>query len=313
MKQIKITILLLLAMTLFACGWGRSMTPVPEHLNAGTKQIQKGLRWYQKGCYDRALEHFLRAHELYSTSDVLDGVAMSLNNLGSVYQAMGDCERALLCLDEAYRIYVYSEKEAEAARTLNNKASTLIKMGRLDEAEGVLGKALGMVTKANNSKVQITILINQGVFLTKRGQYKEAEALLVDCLRTMEQDTLQSSASVYFALGNLMLETQRFEKAVAFFDKALESDRRAGFYKGIADDLYYMGLAFFKAEEGKDAIQRWKRSAKIYAMIGCVNDANNVMKYLKESSLKYGVDIGLTELFIKKWLRGESYERLCHD
>lgn len=313
MKPIKIAVLLLFSMTFFACGWGRSLTPVPEHLSAGAKQIQKGLRCYQKGCYDKALEHFLRAHELYSASDVLDGVAMSLNNLGSVYQAMGNCEHALLYFDESYRMYVYLKKDEEAARTLNNRASALITMGRLDEAEEVLSRGLGMVTKANNSKVRFAILNNKGVLLTKRMEYKEAETVLVDCLQAMGQDTLQSNASVYFALGNLMLETQRFEKAVAFFDKALESDRQVGFYKGMADDLYYMGLAFFKAEEGEDAIQRWKRSAKIYAMIRCVNDVKKVMKCLKESSRQYGADIGLTELFIKSWLRGESYERLCDD
>jgi tetratricopeptide (TPR) repeat protein len=313
MKQIKIAIMLLLSMTLFACGWGRSVAPVPEHLSAGAKQTQKGLKWYKKRCYDRALEHFLRAHELYSASDVLDGVAMSLNNLGSVYQGMGDCERALLCFDEAYRVYVYLEKEEEAARTLSNKASALITMGSLDEAEEVLGKALGMDIKTKNRKVWITILNNKGVLLTRRKQYKEAETLLVGCLQAMEQDTFQNSASVNFALGNLMLETERFEKAVSFFDSALEFDREVGFYKGMADDLYYMGLAFSKAEKGEEAIQRWKRSAKIYAMIGCINDVNKVMKCLKESSLKYGVDISLTELFIKKWLCGEAYEKPCHD
>jgi hypothetical protein len=81
----------------------------------------------------------------------------------------------------------------------------------------------------------------------------------------------------------------------------------------MADDLYYMGLAFFRDEKGEDAIQSWKRSAKIYALIGRVDDVNKVVQYLKESSLKYDIDIGLTALFIKRWLRGEIYESLCHD
>ena len=149
--------------------------------------------------------------------------------------------------------------------------------------------------------------------MTKRREYKDAEAVLLDCLRAMEQDSVENSASVHFALGNLMLETERFEKAVFFFDSALHSDRTVGFYKGMADDLYYMGLAFSRDEKVEEAIQRWKRSAKIYAILGYVNDVNNVMKYLKELSLKYNVDINLTELFIKQWLCGESYERLCHD
>lgn len=313
MKQIKIAILLLLSISLFACGWGRSVTPVPEHLSAGGKQIQQGLKWYKKGCYDRALEHFLRAHELYSASDVTDGVAMSLNNLGSVYQGMGDSERAVACFDEAYQLQMYIGDKGEAARTLSNKGSALIAMGNLDEAEAVLDKSADMALNAKDRKVRIGILNNKGVLRTKNKEYKEAEKLLADCLKETQQYDSSQSASVNFALGNLMLETDRLEKAASFFAKALESDQRIGFYKGMADDLFYMGLAFSRAGKEKQAIESWKRSAKIYALIGCVNDVNKTMQYLQELSLKHGVDIGLTESFIERWLSGESYESPCHD
>ncbi len=313
MNRVKITIMLLLSISLFACGWGRSVTPVPEHLSAGAKQIQKGLKWYQKGCYDRALEHFLRAHELYSASDVVDGVAMSLNNLGSIHQRMGDCDSALLYFDEAYRIYLHLGQEGEAAKTLSNKAAALVAMGNLDEAEDVLDKAADMALNAKDRKVWITILNNKGVLCTKQKKYQEAEKLLIDCLKETEQYDSSQSASVNSALGNLMLETDRFEKAASFFAKALECDQRIGFYKGMADDLFYMGLAFSRAGKEKKAIERWKRSAKVYALLGCSNDVNNTIKYLQELSLKHNVDISLTESFIQRWLSGEAYENPCHD
>jgi len=198
-NRVKIGILLLISISLFACGWGRSVTPVPEHLSAGGKQIQKGLKWYKKGCYDRALEHFLRAHELYSASDVTDGVAMSLNNLGSVYQGMGDSERAVACFDEAYQLQIYIGDKGEAARTLSNKGSALIAMGNLDEAEAVLDKSADMALAAKDRKVRIGILNNKGVLRTKNKEYKEAEKLLADCLKETQQYDSSQSASVNFA------------------------------------------------------------------------------------------------------------------
>jgi tetratricopeptide (TPR) repeat protein len=312
-NRLKVAILSFLVISFFACGWGRTVTPVPEHLSAGGKQIQKGLKWHQKGCYDRALEHFLRAHELYSASDVVDGVAMSLNNLGSIHKEMGDCDGAVLYFDEAYKTYLYLGKEKDVARTLSNKAAALIAMGNLDGAEQALDKAADMLPKDKDKKIWISIRNNKGVLLTKKREHKEAEKLLADCLKETQQYDSSQSASVNFALGNLMLETDRLEKAASFFAKALESDQRIGFYKGMADDLFYMGLAFSRAGKEKQAIESWKRSAKIYALIGCVNDVNRVMKYLKESSVKHSVNLSLTESFIERWLSGEMYESPCHD
>lgn len=313
MNRIKITIVLSLLGFLLACGCGKSAVRIPKHLSAGAKQMQKGLAWYKKGCYDRALEHFLRAHELYSASDTVDGVAMSLNNVGSVYQGMGDYGRAVVYFDEAYTIYSYLGKEHDIARALSHKAAALTAMGKLDEAEEALNKALDIESKDRNRKACITILNNKGVLLTKKKQYKEAETLLMQCLREVERDDFSQSASVNFALGNLMIATERFEEGVSFFDSALEYDRRTGFYRGMADDLFYMGLALSKTGKEAEAIERWKRSVKIYALIGCAGDAQNVLGYLTESSLRHHVDLSVTASFVKRWLLGESYESPCHN
>ena len=73
----------------------------PVHLSAGAEQIKKGNNLYQKGCYKGALEHFFRAHELYAVSDQQSGIAMSMNNIGSVYRALGDASGALVFFEEA--------------------------------------------------------------------------------------------------------------------------------------------------------------------------------------------------------------------
>ncbi len=75
-------------------------------------------------------------------------------------------------------------------------------------------------------------------------------------------------STVNFALGDLMLETQRYEKAVAFFRSALTVDRLSGFYKGIADDLAAIGSVYLFQKNDELAMNFYKRSVKIYALIG---------------------------------------------
>jgi hypothetical protein len=76
----------------FGCAGGNAVKKKPEHIVSGMKEIQKGTTWYQKGCYKRSLEHFFRAHELFAASDQLDGVAMSMNNIGNIYRIMEDID-----------------------------------------------------------------------------------------------------------------------------------------------------------------------------------------------------------------------------
>ncbi|MCK4487538.1 MAG: tetratricopeptide repeat protein, partial [Desulfobacterales bacterium] len=94
--------------------------------------MTKGLEWYQRGCYRKSLEYFFRAYELCSASDMLDGVAMSLNNIGAIYRITGNYEEAVSYFDEAYAIYSDLNNQKEAVKALSNKAATFICMGNLD-------------------------------------------------------------------------------------------------------------------------------------------------------------------------------------
>jgi len=84
MKKKALVIFLLIFPGLVACGGGVLRTG-PPHLTAGQEQIAKGMPYYQKGCYKRSLEYFLKAHEIFTSYDQREGVAMSLNNMGAAY------------------------------------------------------------------------------------------------------------------------------------------------------------------------------------------------------------------------------------
>ena len=95
-----------IALALLACGGGNAVEKrTPASISDGTKEIIQGVSFYRRGCYSKALDHFFRAHEYFASADHLSGVAMSLNNIGTVYRASGEANTALRVFKESYRIY----------------------------------------------------------------------------------------------------------------------------------------------------------------------------------------------------------------
>ena len=313
MRVLALRVIIVPLLFLTACASGRPLQERPRHLTSGAREMQRGLEWYQKGCYERSLEYLFRAYDLYSASDVLEGVAMSLNNIGTVFRIMGEYERAISFLDESYAIYSELDNQAGALRVLSNKSAVLIDAGKLDEAEQLLQSALQHVPPGENRGLLTPLLQNQGVLLTKRGSFDAAEEVLAKCLNQAEDLDPLGTASLHFAFGNLMLKTDRPSEAIVSFEKALSIDRELGFYKGIADDLFSMGEGYLKLGQEEDAVAVWKRSAKIYALIDRAAELEKTMKYLRETAQGAGADISVTESFVQRWREGRLYESPCEE
>ncbi|UCG80608.1 MAG: tetratricopeptide repeat protein [Desulfobacterales bacterium] len=312
-KKAGVLLVTFLSFFLFSCALGQPAKQIPRHLSAGGREMKKGLVWYQKGCYGRSLEFFLRAHELYSASDVLDGVAMSLNNIGTIYRITGNYEKALSFFDASFAIHSDLNDQEGAVKALSNKAATFIRAGELDKAEQVLEEAMQMFPAGAKDRLLVPILQNKGVLLTKREAYEAAEEILTDCLKQARSLDPMGMASLHFAFGNLMLESGRPGDAIASFQKALSIDRELGFFRGIADDLFSMGHAYAKLGQDEKAISSWKRSAKVFALIDQAPEAHTTMKILTETARRAGVDISVTKAFVERWQKHGLYESPCRD
>jgi tetratricopeptide (TPR) repeat protein len=306
---LRVTIVLLLL--LFACASGKPQKESPRHISSGAREMQKGLAWYEKGCYEKSLEYLFRAYDLYSAADVLDGVAMSLNNIGTIFRIMGKYEKAISFLDESYAIYSELNNQEGALRALSNKSAALIDAGALDKAEQLLQSAIQHLPSAENNRLLAPLLQNRGVLLTKKGSFDAAEEVLIKCLNQADSLDPPGMASLHFAYGNLMLKTDRPSEAIASFEKALSIDRKLGFYNGMADDLFSMGEAYLNLGEEEKAVAVWKRSAKIYALIDHASELEKTMKHLRETAQRAGADISVTESFVERWREGRLHESPC--
>lgn len=300
---------LLVPGVLMACAGGNSAPKKPQQTPAGMQATTKGIIRYNQGCYQHALDYFLKAHELFSASDQLSGVAMSLNNIGNVYRIMGDGKSAVLFFEESFKIYTDIGDHKGAVQVLSNKAAALIDGGRLQEAAENLDAAEALARKKGIS--YIPLLNNRGVLLTKTKDYTQAEKILTKALAETDSADSSAFATVNFALGKLMLASQRYEDAIGFLEAALAADRSTGFYKGIADDLAAIGTAYLYLDNKEAGVDYLKRSIKIYALIGRVKKVEEILLDLENISKTSGYDVSVTLHFVNQWLEGKTLESLC--
>ena len=309
MKTCRIIIVLLSITILSACAGSNHVIKKSEKTVSGIKEIKKGTSLYKKGCYKRSLEHFLRAHELFVFSDDLKGVAMSMNNIGNVYRATDCISSAIPFFDESCRIFLYIKDTKGAVCALSNKTAALIEDGRLEEASDILSLAENLA-KANK-KFSVTLLRNRGILFIRKKKFKSAEDIFKKALNKVEPVNFSEIAAINFALGKLMLETNRSENAVEYFKKALSADQSSGFIKGTAEDLTAIGTIYYTQDKYELAVNSLNQSIKIYALIGNKDKVHEIMELLNKSSEKAAINIDVTKHFVKRWLEGKSLESLC--
>ena len=203
---------LMLLYTAVSCAGGNASLKEPDPLPPAAEELSKGNAWYRKGCYQNALTDFLRAHQLFTAHDDLPGIATNLNNIGNVYGKLGDFESALLFFGSSQAIYRDIDDIDGAVQALSNKAEVLTRSNRLEDAEATL-EAAQKLNDRNGGK-SASLLNNWGVLLTRKKAYAEAEQKLTAAREASDPEDHAQTASIHFALGNLMSATGRYAQGL---------------------------------------------------------------------------------------------------
>jgi tetratricopeptide (TPR) repeat protein len=307
MNRLLYPLLLSILLLVFSCGGGSVKKETPTL--PAMKQLKKGIAWYQRGCFQRSLEAFTKAHELFTASDHLAGIAMSLNNLGNVYRYIGDSPSALLFFQEAYEIYSRLHNREGEIQALSNQAAIHLQENRLNEAAAAIQTTEEMALSLE--KPLGHVLNNKGILLTRQQQYEDAETVLMQALHITLPENTQAYATVCSSLGNLMFKKGNHEKSLEFYNKALLSDRQSQFHPGLADNLYAVGQVYYRLEAYDQAMAYFERSIKIHALFGNNEQVSRIMNILEETATHTEKDMTLTRHFVEKWSKGEISAHPC--
>jgi tetratricopeptide (TPR) repeat protein len=307
MNTVKLGIVLIFALFSASCG-GTKEVIVPEHISAGAMQTSKGMPFYERGCYARALEHFYKANELFTAIGDSRGMAMSMNNIGVVYRGMGEAAAAIPFFEDALRLYRSLGDREDVRQTLSNLAAAQVDTGNYVSATKNIDEAQKIQIGWKPFAPAMTV---KGILLARQGDVKGAEAMLRDALRAIDKKDSSQAAAANYAMGDLLLGMAKDKEAIPYFEKALGSDRIAGFYRGIADDLTALGRCSASLRDDASAANYWEQSVRIYALLGMEEKVRATMGLLEEAAKRSNRDIALTRTLVDRWLKGEATDNLC--
>ncbi|MHA1777699.1 MAG: hypothetical protein DRO88_00815 [Promethearchaeia archaeon] len=168
--------------------------------------LRGGYEW-QQGELENALFFFKFNLELRRKYNHLLDLAHALNNVGVIYNAIGNLSKALTYLKEAYTEYEKIKSTRGISKTGYNIGAILIQMGELDESLEYMRKSLQIDEKDNYHEGIRVALQNMGEVYWHKGQYDRALELLTKCMSMVEEkDQHFEMSEVYIPLIAIHIE-----------------------------------------------------------------------------------------------------------
>ncbi len=185
----------------------------------GTARLFKTIGMLEKAMQyaETALNHYRRIEK---ASGKTTGITLCLNEMGSIYQRMGDTNRALEYVRMALEINERNNNLHGQAANHINLGSIFLEQGNISEAGFHLQKALQMKIKVNDS-IDLALLNRYIAEVElKNGNHEQAIRYLNTGMQfALKQKQLSEIEQNYFAQSKVYQATGNYKTALIFFQK----------------------------------------------------------------------------------------------
>ena len=304
----KLSSLLLTILICSACATGPAPQRVSEQTRNSIYYLNQGTELFARGCYLRAMDYFQDAHQLFSAADDRAGVIQALNSIGDTYFRLDDMESALRVYGDAIALSQADTHHPGLARALSNQAAAMMNLNRGREAALALDRAADL-KKANGE--QALYLKTRALGCIHEGRHDQARAFLEAALEACDTGGEDILSSIYFAMGHLFMQIDQPEQARSRFDQALALDRAKHVPHDIARDLEAIGMTYAAVGQHLRAIDFFKRSAKIYALLKDTRRAQTVVSHLEKSARLADADVETSLFWVHTWLSDKTGSAIC--
>jgi len=180
---------------------------------------QLGLVYDSLGQYPRALEYYEKSLKILRNIDDAQGEGQSLNNIGALYDATGQRAKALEYYEKSLEHRRKVNDVEGQAVTLNNIGMVLKSLGRHAEALECYDKSLEIKKKLGDVQGQGATLSNMGQVYDSLGQYAKA------------QDYFEKSIMISRHVGDALGEGVALNNIAAVYDSLGQYGKALEFYQ----------------------------------------------------------------------------------
>jgi CHAT domain-containing protein/Flp pilus assembly protein TadD len=197
------------------------------------------------------------------------GEATTLNNIGLVYDDLGEKQKALDYYNQALPLYRAVGNRGGEAKTLNNIGTVYNALGEKQKALDYYNQALPLYRAVGNRGGEAKTLNNIGTVYDALGEKQKALDYYNQALplrravgdRGGEATTLNNIGAVYDALGEK-------QKALDYFNQALPLYRAVSNRSGEATTLNNIGAVYDSLGEKQKALDYYNQAFPLYRAVG---------------------------------------------
>ena len=220
---------------------------------------------YQASNFSEALEHCLRALDVYHTTGQHVDTGNILNTIAAIYHSMGDNDRAIVTYEQALAASEPFGRQQMIALILGNIAR--IRSSRSEYLPAVsMGKRAVEIARDHNPSIVTNLLADlaeayMGLADRQRAAecFAEARRVLSDASAFGAEPSPSAQLGVMVAEGRVALRSGALDDAIAVLQAALDMSERteAKEYELEINDL--LATAFKRAGRFEEALERRER------------------------------------------------------
>jgi len=278
---------------------------------------KKGNSLYQRGQWKEALKNWTEAQKIYEELGDAAGEAISLNNIGLVYDKLSQYKEALDYYRKSLEIdrrIGYAKGEAKCLLNIGNVYSSL---GQYKEALDYHRQSLEISRRIGDVAGESDCLNNIGIVYKSLGQYKEALDYYKQSLEIKrrigyaagEASSLNNIGIAYYSLG-------QYKEALEYHRQSLEIVRKIGDTEGESRSFNNIGVIYSSLGQYKEALEYHRKSLEINRKIGDVkgegdNLTNIGVVCYSLGQYKEALDYHRQSLEIKRRIEDVAGESAC--
>jgi signal transduction histidine kinase len=202
----------------------------PEDKNiGGNYHLTAGLFYKNKGEYEEALSHMLKALTFMNTPEYHPTKAGQLLNIGNTYSHLGELQKAAAYHLEALRQFELLGNRRGQSFCFQSLGNDYLKLRHFSASKKYYLQSLALKEELKDLRGRIPAWIGLGSVYTELGQFSKAQQYYEQSLRQARELKIQlEEANTLYDLGMLQVKMQKQAEAKLTFLAGLPLARQRG-------------------------------------------------------------------------------------
>ncbi len=184
--------------------------------------LRYGNKDYYRGDLHRAYNNYVKALELFKTTNNLRGIALTKNNLANVHRARKEFQKAEQLYLESIEIGKQMNDYVGLASRYNNLGLLMLDRGQFQLAKNHIELALQYDQRSNNSQGNVIHKNNLGLMYLQKGEVKFAYRMFSESLALAENIGFERGIAISkLNIGVYYLNIKNYDEAEKFLEQSL--------------------------------------------------------------------------------------------